>query len=411
MSSISRIFEMISSTAGTNAKKAILEDNKNNELFMSALVYGLDNLNPFYVSKIPKVKSRLQFPLSESLSWKEFFIVLDECSKRKVTGNAAIDRVYTCFSSVNEEDEKWMRKILKKRLSIGVSTKTVNKVIPGLIKTFEVSLAHKFEIKRLAGKKKIGVEPKLDGIRCFAIVEGNSVLLFSRSGKLITNFDGTIGKELKKLGPGCYDGELMGKDFTELMRQAYRKEDIDVQDTYLALFDYLPIEEWKSSSASMSCHERYETLLDKLAESTADLSILQPIERVHVDPIYSEIKSMHDEYITLGYEGAMIKDLESPYIFGRGYETMKMKEFNDADLAIINTIEGTGKHSGKLGSVVVCFNGVDVQVGSGFSDDLRQQIWNDRERFIGKIIEVRYQEVTPDGSLRFPTFSCFRNDR
>ena len=31
--------------------------------------------------------------------------------------------------------------------------------------------------------------------------------------------------------------------------------------------------------------------------------------------------------------------------------------------------------------------------------------------FIGRMIEVRYQEVTPDGSLRFPTFVCFRNDR
>ena len=36
-----------------------------------------------------------------------------------------------------------MRKILKKKLSIGASTKTINKVFPGLIPTFEVSLAQK----------------------------------------------------------------------------------------------------------------------------------------------------------------------------------------------------------------------------------------------------------------------------
>ena len=56
-------------------------------------------------------------------------------------------------------------------------------------------------------------------------------------------------------------------------------------------------------------------------------------------------------------------------------------------------------------------DGVDVQVGSGFSDELRTSIWNDQASHIGRMIEVRYQEVTPDGSLRFPTFVCFRNDR
>ena len=107
----------------------------------------------------------------------------------------------------------------------------------------------------------------------------------------------------------------------------------------------------------------------------------------------------------------MIKDLEAPYKFGRGYEIMKMKEFHDVDLPIESLEEGTGKHVGKLGSVRVNLNGVDVNVGSGFSDELREKIWADQDSFVGRIIEVRYQEVTPDGSLRFPTFVCFRNDR
>ena len=89
----------------------------------------------------------------------------------------------------------------------------------------------------------------------------------------------------------------------------------------------------------------------------------------------------------------------------------KYKDFHDVDLKIERLLEGTGKHSGKLGSVVVCFNGVEVNVGSGFSDELREKIWSHREKFVGRMIEVRYQEVTPDGSLRFPTFVCFRNDK
>ena len=303
-----------------------------------------------------------------------------------------------------------MRKVLKKHLAIGASTKTVNKVFPGLVPTFEVALAQKFEEKRLKGKSEVAVEPKLDGIRCFAIIESGKALLYARSGKLISNFDSTIGEELSKLPEGCYDGEIMGEDFIALMRQAYRKENVVTDGTYLSLFDYVPMSEWKSRKAKMSCRARYKTLYDNLT-GTGDLKYLKCIPRYTVPADYDIIKSWHDDFVQQGFEGAMVKDLDAPYKFGRGPEVMKLKAFHDVDLKIDNLLEGTGKHEGKLGSVVVRFNGVNVQVGSGFSDDLREKIWNDPEEFLERTIEVRYQEETPDGSLRFPTFVCFRNDR
>ena len=399
-------------TAGSNAKKLILTEHINNVTLKKILRYGLDPFMPFNVVKVPKTKVRITPPGgTEDDRFDNFFRVADCCASRTLSGNDAVRALSGVFCASTAEEEQWMRKILKKRLSIGASTKTVNKIFPGLVKTFEVSLAQKFSMKRIKKLEEVGVEPKLDGIRCFAIVEDGKALLFARSGKRIINFDDTIGRELLKLGDGCYDGELMGKDFIELMRQAYRKDDVDVDDTYLALFDYLPLREWKSGEASMSCLDRNEKLLDKLADSAVNLDILLPVERFYVKADYDVIKQFHDEFVSEGYEGVMIKDPTAPYKFGRGYEVMNMKEFHDVDLPIKGTLEGTGKHTGKLGSVVVCFNGVDVQVGSGFSDVLREQIWVDRDNFTGRMIEVRYQEVTPDGSLRFPTFVCFRNDR
>ena len=407
---VSDILTQIKNTAGSNAKKAILLDNKENESLKNVLKYGLDPFTPFNVVKVPKVKTRLEHPLTEDKAWEEFFRVADECASRQVTGNAAIDRVYTCFSSVPEQDEKWMRKILKKHLAIGASTKTINKVFPDLIPTFDVALAQKFEEKRIAGKTTVGVEPKLDGIRCFAIVKNGETLLYARSGKLISNFDNTIGKELVKLGDGCYDGEIMGKDFIDLMRQAYRKENTDVSDAYVALFDYLPLEEWETREAKLTTRERHLELSTRIGLNFP-LRYVKKVSRMHVDADYEVIKALHDKYVSEGYEGAMVKDLDAPYKFGRGFEVMKLKDFHDVDLKIERLIEGTGKHSGKLGSIVVNYHGVEVQVGSGLSDDLRDTIWASPDKFIGRMVEVRYQEVTPDGSLRFPTFVCFRNDR
>ena len=347
---VTEILEEIKSTAGSNAKKAILYSHSQNDLLKKVLLYGMDSFTPFNVVKIPKVRARLEFPLGESEGWSEFFSILDECSSRQVTGNAAIERVYTCFCSVRSEEEVWMRKILKKHLSIGASTKTVNKIFPGLIPTFEVSLAQKFEEKRLVGKSRVGVEPKLDGIRCFAIVEDGTSLLYARSGKLIPNFNDTIGRELSLLPDGCYDGEIMGEDFVALMRQVYRKDNVVTEGTYLALFDYLPTSEWKSGEPKMSCEDRYTKMCESL-KNAGDLKYLQKVMRYVISADYDSIKHLHDEFASEGYEGAMVKDLDAPYKFGRGYEVMKMKVFHDVDLPIDFLEEGTGKHVGKLGSV------------------------------------------------------------
>lgn len=406
---VSEILSEIKQTSGSNAKKAIMESHKDNTVLKRALKMGLNPFTPFHVVKVPKVKNRNPGH-NETDRWNIFFDSASICAERSHTGNAAIELMHIALSSVTEEEEKWMRKILKKHLAIGASTKTVNKVFPGLIPTFDVALAQKFEEKRIAGKASVGVEPKLDGIRCFAIVKGGKALLYARSGKLITNFDDTIGTELIRLGDGCYDGEIMGKDFIDLMRQAYRKDNVNVSDAYLALFDFLPLEEWESRDAKLTASERYLELATRIGYNFG-LRYLKRVDRSIIAADYEKIKSLHDEYVSNGYEGAMVKDLDAPYKFGRGPEVMKLKAFHDVDLKIERLIEGTGKHSGKLGSVVVNYHGVEVQVGSGLSDELRDTIWASPDMFIDRVIEVRYQEVTPDGSLRFPTFVCFRNDR
>ena len=363
------ILEEVKNTPGSNDKKAILENHIENDLLKRVLKFGLDPFTPFNIVKVPKVVKRSVHP-DEIVRWNIFFEAADMCATRFWTGNKAIQVVHDALSIATEQEEKWMRKILKKHLAIGASTKTVNKVFAGLIPTFDVALAQKFEEKRLKGKIEVAIEPKLDGIRCFAIVENSEALLYARSGKLISNFDSTIGAELAKLPDGCYDGEIMGKDFIALMRQAYRKENVITDGTYLSLFDYIPMSEWKSRKSTMSCRDRYTKLCDNLM-SAGDLKHLKHIPRYIAPADYDAIKLWHDDFVQQGHEGAMVKDLDAPYKFGRGPEVMKLKAFHDVDLKIEKLIEGTGKHSGKLGSVSVDYKGVEVQVGSGFSDELR----------------------------------------
>jgi DNA ligase-1 len=85
-------------------------------------------------------------------------------------------------------------------------------------------------------------------------------------------------------------------------------------------------------------------------------------------------------------------------------------------LEVIGFEEGTGKNAGKLGALVC--EGVDngktikVNVGSGFSDEQREDFWQASSLVMGTIAEVLADAVTQnqDGSysLRFPRFVRFR---
>ena len=401
-------FENVDAAKGTNAKKVLLKEYILNLYFATLLDFTFNPYISFHVVKVPKTKKENRKPNEPREAWKTFILNADRCSKREVTGNAAIELMKETFNQSSEAQEKWMRKVLKKNLAIGVSVKSLNKVQSNFIPTFDVALAQKFDMKRVK-EDSVYVEPKLDGIRCLAVVESGEAKIFTRAGKLITNFDNTLGRELTSLGDGCYDGEIMSNDFTDLMRQVYRKQNVDVSDVYLGLFDYIPLQEWKSKQGKLSCKERFTILSERLR--THDLDYLRLVTRAVCKADYNLIKEYHDKFVEVGYEGAMIKDITAPYCFGRDWSVMKFKAFFDADVPITALLEGTGKHSGKLGSFVVDYKGVEVRVGSGLTDDLREQIWSDKAAHIGRTIEVRYQEETPDGSLRFPTFVCFRNDK
>jgi DNA ligase-1 len=117
-----------------------------------------------------------------------------------------------------------------------------------------------------------------------------------------------------------------------------------------------------------------------------------------------------------GYEGIMIKNLDAPYECKRSDFWMKWKPTITVDLNIVGFEEGTGRNAGRLGAIIC--EGKDnkrnirVNVGTGLSDDNRDEYWTARSQLLGQVIEVEADAVTQnqDGSysLRFPRFVRFR---
>ena len=411
---VSEILAQVNKTNGTNAKLDILYANGDNLLLQKVLKYSLDQFMVFNITKVPGAgMTRLLVSGDDQQHWGRFFEVADRCIARQLSGNAAIEAFHEVFKSVPSDDERWMRRVLQKKSATGLARTTTNKVFPGLIRVFKVQLADKWN-ERTAKKmpSSVFVEPKLDGIRLLAFVDGGTCKMFARSGKVITNFDDTIGVQLAKLPDGVYDGEIMDEDFAALMRQVRRKTDANVSSSYLAVFDYITLDDWAAQKGTKSMRARRAFLESVFATFTGkQLSGVFLVEQKEVPCTMEAIAAEQARWEALGYEGAMVKSPNAVYKFGRSKHMLKVKSFSDIDLKVIGFKEGTGKHVGKLGSILVDCNGVEVNVGSGFDDEQRTEIWNNRDAYLGMTAEVKYQEVTPDGSLRFPTFVYWRLDK
>ena len=132
------------------------------------------------------------------------------------------------------------------------------------------------------------------------------------------------------------------------------------------------------------------------------------------------INSLLDDITKAGGEGVMINLAESPYECKRSKGLLKVKKMQTADVRVIGIEEGTGKNKGKVGALKIEFIGPDGKtypndVGSGLTDEDREYFWNNQDRIIGKIIEIKYFEISNNQNgtygLRFPIFKWVREDK
>lgn len=196
------------------------------------------------------------------------------------------------------------------------------------------------------------VEYKYDGVRVIGIVKNGQAILYSRNGKIFSNFP-HIEEALSKpeYNGLVFDGEIMSDDFQALMKQVYRKSGAKTDDAYLALFDILPFKEFNTGKSKLNTIERKEQL-NKLSK-TFDSSIkLVDYEIINFDQEIGQQKfsDMNKEALDKGFEGLMIKPNNNFYECKRSHAWLKIKPFIEVTLKIIDIQEGSGKHEGKLGA-------------------------------------------------------------
>lgn len=266
---------------------------------------------------------------------------------------------------------------------------------------------------------------KLDGIRALKV---NGQVL-SRSFKPIPN---THIQAMMTSLPDGLDGELVvvGEEFAGTSSAVMSRD--GTPNFQFQIFDYVKDDLNKPFSQRLVDLEQL-----KSSGILPDFCVI--VKQVIVNSA-NELSKFEEIAISEGHEGVMIRKPDSPYKCGRssfreGY-LIKIKRFIDSEAEIIGfeermkneneaTIDELGytkRSSAKdglvpantLGTLIVrdIHDGREFGIGTGkgLDDVLRKTIWDNKDKYLGKIIKYRFQEVGVKDLPRIPSFQGFRDE-
>ena len=279
-------------------------------------------------------------------------------------------------------------------------------------------LAGKFDSEK--AKFPYAATPKIDGIR-FLMVGGAAL---TRSFKPIRNE--YLQKILSSNLPDGIDGELTsGSTFQECSSIMRIKGEPDFK---VWIFDFVnPKGELKPYKERMDELRKFENF------NIPSYEILFP----KIVSNQEQIDQLMINNLNAGYEGLMLRDPNGIYKFGRSSVKenilLKVKEFMDDEAEIIsfrekmiNTNEGLKdnfgrtkrsscqdglKPSGTLGGFILRNSeGLEFSCGSGLNDALRDEIWKNKSKYLGKLVKYKFMSKGRKDLPRHPVFMGFRDE-
>jgi len=294
----------------------------------------------------------------------------------------------------------------------------INKVVPGLIPTFEVALANAYNdqtAKKVDWNDNWYVSRKLDGVRCLTVIDGaGDVNFFSRAGKPFLTLD-SLKPSIQKLGLTnmILDGEICmtdkdgNEDFQGIIKEIKRK-DHTIENPVYFMFDLLTQKEFEDKVSETTLSDRLTTLRSYVLDGDKFIKVLD--QKLGSDDL---LENMMEISKNEGWEGLMLRK-DDTYQGKRSNDILKVKKFFDDEYVVVDLenavnrviVDGKEVDELMLKNVVVEHKGNRVQVGSGFSHEQKRYFFENPDQILGKTITVQYFEETTDQngehSLRFP---------
>ena len=351
--------------------------------------------------------------------WNDFKSLLDTLAEKKSATDKDVLAIKIFIDKYEEAD--FLKMVLFKDLRLNMNIKKFQKVWPNFCVEPQVQLAQKFEGVKYPYSL---YSRKLDGLRAY-YKDGVAISRTNKPHK--TEPLAHITAQLKQFvdyDTWVYDGEIIylnpdgTEDFTKaisLARSDNRTPECD--NLYYCIFDMIQKEAFENKTPDVA------TFKDEYTRMKAHLGIVeekrdwyvtsQPNILLLKQVDETGLEELQQNRIKYNYEGIMIRNADAHYEYKRSNNIRKIKEMQDTEVKLLGMEAGTGKFANTLGAMVADYNGYELKIGSGFSDEQRKHYWQHRDEYVGKYVKVKYFEKTVNQqggeSLRFPIFLCFRD--
>jgi DNA ligase-1 len=296
----------------------------------------------------------------------------------KTSGMVGSDKVTVSRTNVKTGYEK----ALKRAQTMWNNEHTkCNQVLP--------MLANKWEDRKKYISEPFYVQPKLDGVRLLVSKDGG----ISRTGKIVPGTE-ILGKGLEEgeyVDGEAFDPNLNFEELTSIFKTDPLKLKFHVFDFFdLKKLDMTFKERWaKVKSLKNSHYEYVETTLVMLRD---------------------HVPSIHKQHVKEGHEGTMIRDKDSVYEVGqRSNYLLKYKDFQTEEYEIVGAKTGHGRDADAVVWVCKTRGGQEFNVRPEGTIIQREEEYKNHKKYIGKMLTVRFQNLTTLGVPRFPVGVCIRD--
>lgn len=352
--------------------------------------------------------------------------LLNELSNRTLTGHRAVAAVLS-FINRYKPYENLILNIIDRNIEIRIGAQLINKVFPGLISEFNVSLGvslSDYDPNRTKIDFKNNMffaSRKLDGVRTVAIIDGNGdITIKSRTGKEYLTLD-LIKDQLKSLnlrnvvldGECCIVESDGNENFQSMMKEIRRKNHTISNPKYKC-FDMIDLADFYSGTSKTTFSDRIQNLHRTLDGKLSNVDIVEQ----KLMTSWDDVDAFQQEALDNDWEGLMLRK-NDVYKGKRSNDLIKVKQFHECELTITGVEIGPfrviktapdGKTYEETEQVVTnlvsTYQGYPISIGSGLSIESRELFKSNPSLIVGKTVTVKYFETTKnaDGglSLRFP---------
>jgi DNA ligase-1 len=447
-----------------------------NMVYSPFIIFGIKTIPEKLLKQKPSIFLHPISNIQEAMNKITQVFLID-----KTKGNSGKEELYRILKACDKETAELVKMIIQRDLKIGITTRTINKAIPGCLPVAEYMGAVPFtgmnSLNRLLAQYRdktgqsaiiIYAQEKADGL--FSFINTNK---FSKKGYT----EGSVmSRRLKPIGVSFKEIQMEIKEFSKAIpfkditiHGEFTIDGIDrltANGVYKAL---TTIETKKADGLTPAQLKKYTNAFEetfgcsipeihsRIRFSIWDITNDQlvdnfdngdrfeyvlygfnkaksnsGIEFKHLKPIeYKKLTSLEmDKVIEYfgslleqGKEGIILKIKDGYFKAGKPNYCIKFKNEFSSDYKIVGFDKGTGKYKNTLGCIIVeSQDGLCTTRVPGFNDTLKDEIWNNQDKYLGKIVEVRANDyslsednIKEDGteiySLMHPRFVSFRMDK